>query len=739
MSWWDEPYYAPGAWQDIGDEVYQPLPLEFAVFGDVEESSEGTIEEAVEEAVPFAEKVATDFVSRHSPLPPPKPVIPGTWVGWSPPPHPVDVIVNFDPKASKKEKAAAVLLDYYHDNALRSWADDGNVKKCFIGGQDPKKEDHDPLLLVAAYLNPNHKVWKCQGVSWKQLDDAVQSAIGRRMKLGPLPKASYDLGPNNMSPIVIYYYDHDLMKRISYPPMSIPEALRVSLTSPTARYWAVYSGPGDTASAEAGLDKIHTLQTAEPRRIQIERENPGWKNRAELKNILAKYPKDYAKSGDCPSCKGQLGMSSMQAGSAGGWGDEGFDWDRDVAGTGIIGSITGAILALVSAVLTATGVGAIIGVPLGIATPLIVAAINELDVGLHTGDFGAGLAGLATALIQAAGSAAGAAGVSIPPDAMKALSTTVSVIATAVRAGQEKKLDFAQIWDEAAKKAKGYGKIGDSEAIAIAQMLTGQGPAAGHVFIQGYLAGKFLDMQAIASIAKLLQAYAAFADPRIINLGLLGMGIGYIAKTQGGSTFQGVPAGVTPAAAGPKTAVSPRSGTSRSQRRGAQHASRGDFTGQIFIEGKQAALDDLDAFVAAILGPRYNLHHRAHAVGFECPPGFDLVATDSQIACAFHGKASCLAGGLDEHGNFVCTARDFDCPPGMAPRRGSPPNWCFPTGGHMTGQQPPPPPPPQGPPDWSFPALGCPHGYWRDDLSGKCRPIESPQPLPLPRTSYYDY
>ncbi|HYX20198.1 MAG TPA: hypothetical protein VFA98_05080 [Thermoanaerobaculia bacterium] len=732
--WWDELYYAPGAWQDIGDVVYQPLPLEFAVLGDEE-----TIEEAVEEAIPDAEKIATDFVLRHSPAPPPKPVFPGTWVGWSPPPHPVDVIVSFDPKASKKEKAAAVLLDYYHDNALRSWADDGNVKKCFIGTKDPKKEDHDPLLLVAAYLDPNHKVWKCPGVSWKQLDDAVQSAIGRRMKLGPLPKASYDLGPSNTNPIVIYYYDHDLMKRISYPPMSIPEALRVSLTSPTAHYWAVYSGPGDTASAEAGLDKIHTLQTADPKRIQIERENPGWKNRAELKKILAKYPKDFAQSGECPSCKGSLGLSSMQAGSAGQWGDEGFDWDRDVAGTGIIGSITGAILALVSAVLTATGVGAIVGVPLAIATPLIVAAINDLDVGLHTGDFGAGLAGIATALIQAAGSAAGQAGMSIPPEAMKALGGTVTAIAAAVRAGQEKKLDFAQIWDEAAKKVQGSGKIGDNEAIAIAQMLTGQGPAAGHVFTQGYLAGKFLDMPAIASIAKLLQAYAAFADPRIINLGLLGMGIGYISKTQGGSTFRGASSGVTLPAGAPRAAAAPKSGSRRPQRRGAQHASRGDFAGQIFIEGKQAALDDLDAFVVAVLGPRYNLG-RSPVVGFECPPGFDLVATESgQIACAFHGKSSCLAGGLDERGNFVCTVRDFDCPPGMMVRKGSPPNWCFPMGGHMTGQQPlPPPPPPQGPPDWSFPALGCPHGYWRDDLSGKCRPIEPPQPLPSPRTSYYD-
>lgn len=67
------------------------------------------------------------------------------------------------------------------------------------------------------------------------------------------------------------------------------------------------------------------------------------------------------------------------------------------------------------------------------------------------------------------------------------------------------------------------------------------------------------------------------------------------------------------------------------------------------------------------------------ATGFQCPEGFDLVSSDHQIACAYRGQSACLAGATDPvSGQFVCTSRDFDCPPGMFTRKGSPSNWCFP-------------------------------------------------------------
>jgi hypothetical protein len=113
------------------------------------------------------------------------------------------------------------------------------------------------------------------------------------------------------------------------------------------------------------------------------------------------------------------------------------------------------------------------------------------------------------------------------------------------------------------------------------------------VFVQGYLAGKFTDLTAMAGIAKILQGYATFADPRIINLALLGMGIGYLTKSQGS-----VETGVRTRAAG-------------------------DWTGQIFTPSYhyESARSSLDMFVRYKLGPRYGLSF-GYAVGEEPVPDF---------------------------------------------------------------------------------------------------------------------
>jgi hypothetical protein len=637
------------------------------------------------------ERVIGDYIERYMPPPAPSPFagccgfggydgFGGEFVGWSQPPRPADVIVSFNPHASRQEQARAVLYDYYHDDPLRYWSDNEAVKRCFIGGSDPRKENHDPLLLIAAYENPKHKLWKCTGtgMSWKEMNDAVQQAIAHRKKLGPLPKSSYDTNP-----IVIYYYDNDKMKRITYPLSSVPQALDPH----NFRWWApAIGGDGSDAGKAAGLDDVHTREADDPKKIAVERAHPGW-------------TKDKDNTG-----------------SAGGWTNEQFTWDKDVAGTGVIGSITGAILALVSAVLDATGIGAVVGVPLGIATPFIVAAINATDTALHAGDFGAALANLGPALAQAAisaaGKGAGAAGISIPPAAMKALGGTVTAISKDIAAGQNKKLDFGQVWTAAAAKAKSYSKIGDAEAESIATVLGGPGGqsgTAGHVFVQGYLAGKFLDQKALGGIAKILQAWTVFGDSRIINIALLGMGIGYVSQKQH--------AGLLSSA-----------------------STRGEFAGQIiFGSPRDDARYDLAQFAHFYLAPRYGIGPNQtgemtgfevfegfdEMVGFVCPEGYDPVIGSTQLACAYRAKAACLNGYTNEFGKFTCSDWDYPpCPPGMVNMSGSPKNWCFPvSGSHAVGGDTP---------DYSFPALGCPHGQWWDSLTGTCRPAP---PLP-PRTGF---
>jgi hypothetical protein len=92
--------------------------------------------------------VVGDLIERRAPPPPPSPVgATGAGVeylvGWSQPPRPADVVVSFNPRASKRDQARAVLYDYYHDDPLRYWSDNEAVKRCFIGGNDPRKENHD--------------------------------------------------------------------------------------------------------------------------------------------------------------------------------------------------------------------------------------------------------------------------------------------------------------------------------------------------------------------------------------------------------------------------------------------------------------------------------------------------------------------------------------------------------------------------------------------------------------------
>jgi hypothetical protein len=607
-------------------------------------------------------------------------------VGWSQPPHPIDVIPSFNPRASKRDQARAVLLDYYHDDPLRYWSDNEAVKKCF-GAKT--KEDHDPTFLIAAYENKNHQVWKCggTGMSWGDMDNAVQQAIGHRKKLGPLPRSSYDTDP-----IVIYYYDNDKMKRITYPRLSIPPAL-----NPNNVWWWKW-GQGDSSDAgkAAGRDDVHTRETDDSKKIAAERAHPGWVTKAQKQQLKAKYP----------------WLSDMDSGSAGDWGSEGVTWDKDMIG--VIGTIVGTLLELVATVLDATGVGAVIGVPLNILTPFIAAAINAVDAGMHAGDFGAALQSLGPALIQATAQVASKSG--MPPAAVQALGTVVTAIGKAVSAGQAQKLSFGDLWNQVAAKAKSFGKLGDDEAHTIALMLGGKdgNDPARKFFLEGYEAGKIADPKTMESIAAILQSMASFADPRVMNTFLLGAGIGAIAKRQGVSqnrySHTSNRAASRPA---PHSAAHP-----------ATHHAGAEWLGQAIMESNPN--DSLELFAHALLARYAGSRHMA---GFSCPPGWDLVASDHQIACAFHGRAPCFGGFTDASGHFVCSDWDFPaCPPGMATSPGSPKNWCLPVGGHLTGSDPQ---------DWSGLGRGCPVGYWWDSLTGTCRPVVPLSPLPgLSRTSW---
>jgi hypothetical protein len=423
------------------------------------------------------------------------------FVGWSPPPHPIDIVASFDPRASRRDQARAILNSYLFDNATRDWADDGTVKRAFGSPKKPiqKKEDLDPAMLIEAYENPQSKVWQTRGGrnSWKELDKVVQQAIARRTKLGPLPKADY-----TSDPISIYYYDHDRMKKITYPRISIPAAL-----NPNNLYWWRW-GAGDQSDAgkKKGLDDIHTFESQDPKRIAAERARPG-------------FP------------------------GGGQWGGEGFDAGKDIAGN--VGVISSTIMQAIGAVLEIIpGIGTAIGSTLIMAAPYVQQIANVVDVTIAGGDNAAALAGISKMVVAAA--AAGlkyGAGINVPPMAVTALGTTIDQVSKSVDQAQKQRLDFASTWDKVAKKAASFGKLDDTSAHIIATILGED--VAGKVFLAGHQAGKLADLDTVAAIAKIVQPMGAFTDPKISNLFLLGAGIGHISQVQEqqrGSSTHAMPA-----------------------------------------------------------------------------------------------------------------------------------------------------------------------------------------------------
>lgn len=365
-----------------------------------------------------------------------------SFVGWLPPPHPIDVQPNFDPSASHAQQARSVLLDFAHDDNLRNWFDKGEVTAAFGVHH---KEDYDPNSLVAAYENKRDPVWahlgQHQETSWNELAKNVDLAIGKRKKLGKLPKASYD-----RDPIVVYYYDDTFMKRVEYPKGVMPAML-----NPENHYY--WRDPN-----------VHTAQTQDPNKIRAEQLKPG------LPGNLA------------------------------GWDSEGFAWDKDVAGQ--IGQITSTTLQLIGVAMSATGYLAAAGSLVEKAAPFIGAALGMVDDAFQGNDNSKAALALAGAVLQLANAGVGqATGVTMPKVAMEALSGVLKGVAASIAAGQNQHLDFTGIWSKVLNKAKSFGKMGDQQAHTLSKIL-GEN-SAGSTFLRGYQAGKLSDLPTIQAISQL--------------------------------------------------------------------------------------------------------------------------------------------------------------------------------------------------------------------------------------------
>ena len=466
---WDWEAWAPGGYPyAFGGEPYPVEAEDFYAFD--EEVLWAAIEDAVLDTAIDVVLVFEEMLS------PPERCFPDAQylVGWSQPPHPIDWIPSVNPKASFREQARAVLYDYFHDDELRNWVSQGDVKDAFgYGKGKPIQhiEDYDPILLIDAFENKSHPVWKGRGgnATWQAMNTAVRNAVKRRIKLGALPQSSYVTHPG---PVYIYYYDHDRMKKIVYPPSDIPDAMKPD----NKKWW--------------GVGNVKVYETQDPKKIEAERKKPGDPG-------------------------------------GGVWDGEGFDFQKDLGQVGeifgIIMEAVGAVLQVIPGVGTAIGGALIVG---GAVIQSITAAIGDAMIGA---DNAAALAGLAQAVIKAVG----VAGMEIPPDTAKAVSGTINTIAATVSQAQKQNLSFSKTWDLVASQAQKMGRIGDEEAHILAKVL-GENEA-GSLFIKGHTVGKFAKPEQIEAIAEIVKGFSIFVkDPKALNLFLLGAGIGHLTAVQEG-------------------------------------------------------------------------------------------------------------------------------------------------------------------------------------------------------------
>lgn len=379
-------------------------------------------------------------------------------VGWSHPPHAFEVIPSFDPSSRRTEQVRAVLIDYDHDDDLASA---GASVLSEIVGPRPRSINADKtvspsnwlpslaggIVLADAYVDPN-RFGKTFGVvrqigtlptnvpgaqlatydyitgaqlqaifSKYNLADAIEKAIAKRTKLGPLPDNDY-----SADPIVIYYYDNDRIKRIMYPRSAISTASGMAL-DPNNRYW--------------------------------------WKGNA---------------------------ITTQERHDDGSWGDEGFDWNKDVVGN--ISDIVGTILVILSVILSLTGIGAAAGSAFAAAAAAVLTeaymatiAVGTIASEIDTELTGGTLYDVLNVWVKGVSAILGGAGSKALSDTVKLLAATLETLMPLTQDSDS--LTYEELLSKVETGLTATFVISDAYAD---DMSTFFGPALGAVFRGGYQA-----------------------------------------------------------------------------------------------------------------------------------------------------------------------------------------------------------------------------------------------------------
>ncbi len=393
------------------------------------------------------------------------------FVGWTRPPHPFEVIPSFTSSDSESDQVLAVLLDFVHDDDIRAAIT--QPMAWMLGGAYAKEDITriDPMSLYIAYTDPATWISMNQAAGWAlsdvqsafqnntNLQQAVQSAINKRLSIGVLPQNEYDTDT-----VTVYYYDNDRLKRVIYPRTSLTTADGMAL-DPSNMTW--------------------------------------WKNN---------------------------NINTEQLNSDGSWSGEGFDAAKDLdAAWSVIASV---IMAAISAVLIATGVGAAAGATILAFSAALLAEAQAVADALNGQSTASALAAFIDAITKFVGLTLPSGAISQATLAgLKFLNSEMKSLLPLVQATDTMSFADAATYIRANLPPLNVGSnpITEEQALSLAALL---GSGAGPVYAAGFQAANYGSDTVIDGILGVLP------DPDQQTLFRLGATIGLLKNQQVMSQLQ---------------------------------------------------------------------------------------------------------------------------------------------------------------------------------------------------------
>ncbi len=390
---------------------------------------------------------------------------------WEQPPRPVDVVPSFDPTTDYDSKVRAVLYDFKHDDDLKSvlaTGPNGTAPFALVGAAVPIGA-MSGNVVVAAYEDPagfitstTSSLSPSERLPYiKTITDLFHSQKFQDALTGAIAKRS-KIGPLPAND----YGDPVIIYYYDNDKMKRVLYPRVSI------------------SADKGLALDPTNRY-------------WWKNN---------------------------GITTQEK-SDSGWGDEGFDWNKDIAGN--ISDITSIIVAIVGVVLVATGVGAAAGAAILAFSAALAAEANLLDAALTGGDMQKAAMGFINACTKLVG-------YELPSGTLSQLGKPVLAAAAGTLTqllpyfGQTQGMGFADAYKVIQANLNQFGPVTDTSESALSALA---GKQAGKVLDGGYAAATYADAHEIQGIIDLLP------DQDQKTLFQLGATLGMLRRDQQGPNY----------------------------------------------------------------------------------------------------------------------------------------------------------------------------------------------------------